>query len=107
MRVSGRIAASTAAGSVKSTKLTARAAAHPLHEPVGAAVDVVGRNDVVAALQQLQHGRDPGEAGGEGEAGGAAFEIGDAALEGHARRVVGSAVFVALVYARAFLRVGR
>ena len=59
------------------------------------------------ASSSVEHGRDRGQPGGEGEAGRAAFEIGDAALEGHAGRVLRARVFVALVDARALLRVGR
>ena len=55
--VSGRIAASTAARSVKSTKSTCetgRALAHPLEQPERAAIDVVGGDDMGAAVEQLE-----------------------------------------------------
>ena len=58
-------------------------------------------------LQHVEHGRARREAGGEGEARRAAFEIRDAALEGHAGRVLRAGVVVALVDAGALLRIGR
>ena len=68
--VSGRIAASTAARSVKSTKLdlqAGRALAHPLEQPERAAIDVVGGDDMGAGVEQFEHGGDRRQARGEGE----------------------------------------
>ena len=49
---------------------------------VGAAVEVAGGDDVVAGLGEVDDGvEDGGGAGGDGEAGGAAFERGDALFE--------------------------
>ena len=92
--VSGRIAASTAARSVRSTKVTSRpgrALAHPLEQPEGAAIEVVGGDDMGAGVEQFEHGGDRRQARGEGEARGAALQVGDRALEGEARRVLAAA----------------
>ena len=97
-------------GSVRSTKLKRWPALRlrtALEQAEGAAVDVVARDDVRAGVEQLEHGRDRGQAGGEREGLRAAFEVGDAALERPARRVVRAAVVEALVHARALLHVGR
>jgi hypothetical protein len=42
-------------------------AAHAFEQAVGAAVHVVAGDDVRAGRQQFEHGRDGGQAGGEGE----------------------------------------
>src|SRR6266581_9222378 len=60
-----------------------------------------------ALLEALEGGRDRGQARGEGECRAASFEIGDAAFECHARRVLGAGVVVALVHSRALLKVSR
>ena len=68
--VSGRIAASTAARSVKSAKLTCRPAERlrtRSQQPEGAAVDVVGGDDMRAGVEQFEHGGDRRQARGEGE----------------------------------------
>src|SRR5262249_44160276 len=56
--------------------------------------------------ETLQRGRDRGKARGKGERRAAAFEIGDAALECHACRVLGAGVIVALVHAGTLLDIG-
>src|SRR5262249_27842325 len=56
-------------------------------------------------VETFQRGRDRGNARGKGEGRATAFEIGDAALECHARRVLGAGVIVALVHAGALLDV--
>src|SRR5829696_6511897 len=84
-----------------------RAAPHALEQPPRAAVEVVGGDDVRAVVERIEQRRGRGEPGAEGEAGLAALEVGDAALEGHAGRVLRARILVALVDARALLRVGR
>jgi hypothetical protein len=65
-----------------------RALAHALEQPVGAAVEIVHAEHVGAAVEEIEYCRRAREAGGEGEGGRAALEIGDAALIGHARRIL-------------------
>ena len=82
-------------------------AQHPLEEPVGAAVGVVGHHHVVAGLQQRHHGPRGGQARRERERRLAALHGGDVALERRARGVVRAPVLVALVNPEAVLHVGR
>ena len=84
-----------------------RALAHPLEQAARAAVEVVDRDDVGAVVEAFERRRNGRKAGREGESRAAAFEIGDAALERHARGVLGARVVVALVHARALLHVSR
>ena len=81
-------------------------AAHPFEQAVGAAVKIVHRDHVAARIEQVQHRRCRGQAGGEGEAGAAAFQVRHAALVGHAGRVLRARVLVTLVLAGALLHVG-
>jgi hypothetical protein len=82
-------------------------AAHALEQAVGAAVHVVAGDDVRAGRQQFEHGGDRRQAGGEGEGRAAAFDVGHAALQRPARRVVRAAVVEALVHAGTLLDKGR
>ena len=84
-----------------------RALAHALEQAARAAVEVIDRDDVRAVVEAFERGRNRRKAGREGEASTAAFEIGDAALERHARGILGAGVVVALVHARALLHVSR
>ena len=84
-----------------------RALAHALEQPARAAVKIVDRHDMGAVVEAFERGRDGGEPGGEGEGRTAAFEIGDAALERHARRILGARIVETLVHARALLDVRR
>ena len=84
-----------------------RAPAHALEQAEAAAVEVVHRDHVVAGVEQLEQRRGRRHARREGEAAGAALEVGDAALVGHARRVLRARVLVALVHAGTRLGVGR
>ena len=84
-----------------------RAAAHAVHQPVGAAIDVVGGDDMRAGVEQFQYVGDRREPRAEGEGGDPAFEVGHRALEGEARRVLAAGVFEPLVYAGALLAIGR
>src|SRR5829696_7089268 len=84
-----------------------RSPPHPLEKAPRAAIEIVRGDDMGAVVERVEHRRGRGEPGAEGEAGRAAFEVGDAALEGHAGRVLRARVFVALVDARTLLRVGR
>ena len=109
-RVFGRIAASIASGSdeIEIADLDAhRALAHPLEQAARAAIEVVDRDDMGALVEAFERRRNRRQAGRKGERGAAAFEIGDAALERHARGILGARVIVALVHARALLHVGR
>ena len=83
------------------------APAHAFEQPIGAAVQVVHRNDVTARVEQIEHRARAAEAGAESIALRPAFQIGDAALVGHARRILRAAVLVALVHARTRLHIGR
>ena len=65
-----------------------RALAHALEQAARAAIEIVDRDDVRAVIEAFERGRDRGQAGREGEGRAAAFEIGDAALERHARRIL-------------------
>ena len=76
-------------------------------ELVDAGSHIVSGDDMRAGVDDLEHGRDRRQARREGERLRAALEVGDAALEGEARRVVRTAVVVALVHAGARLHVGR
>jgi hypothetical protein len=82
-----------------------RALAHPLEQAARAAVEVIDRDDVRAVVEAFERGRNGRKAGREGESHTAAFEIGDAALERHARGILGARVVVALVHARTLLHV--
>ena len=62
-----------------------------------AAVNVVADDHVGVFIEAVEHGRGRSHAGSEGETGAAAFEIGDAALERHARRVLRARIFESLV----------
>ncbi len=75
------------------------------HETVGAAVEVVRGDDVVARTQPPQHGVDGGDARCEGDAVGCALEAGEVGLERGARRVRDAGVLVAEVLARGCLHV--
>src|SRR4029077_18742044 len=84
-----------------------RALAHPLEQTARAAIEVVDRDDMGALVEAFERRRNRREAGRKGERGAAAFEIGDAALERHARGILGARVIIALVHARALLHVSR
>ena len=84
-----------------------RAFANIGEQAVGAAVQIVESDHVIAGIEKLQNRGRSRHPRGEGVAGGAAFEIGDAALEGHAGRILAARIFIALVDARALLDVGR
>src|SRR5690606_29612845 len=75
------------------------APAHALEQAVAAAVDVVHRQHVVAAVEQLEDGGGGRHARGEGEAAAAALHSRHAALPGEAGGIVGTRVFEALVLA--------
>src|SRR5262249_52265157 len=95
-------------GEVDETHVEAgRALAHALQEPERATVDVVGRNDMGAAVEQLEDRADCCETRSEGKAGRTAFQVGHGAFEGEARRVLAAGIFEALVNAGALLAVGR
>src|SRR5204863_5665465 len=64
-------------------------------------------DDMRACIERFQGGADRRHAGGEGKAGVAAFELGEAGFERIARRVARAPVVEALVLAGARLRVGR
>src|SRR3546814_5239606 len=68
------------------------ASAHALEQAVGAAVQVVHGDHVVAAVEQLQRGRGRRHARGECEAAAAALQPGHATLVGEAGGVVGARV---------------
>ena len=78
-----------------------RALAHPFEQPERAAIDVVGGDDVGAAVEQFEHRGDAGEARGEGEAGACRFRGRRCALEGEARGVLAAGILEALVNAGA------
>ena len=79
---------------------------HPLEQPVGAAVGVVGHHHVVAGLQQRHHRARGRQARREREGLPARLDRGDVPFEGGARRVVRAPVLVALVHAQRVLDVG-
>jgi hypothetical protein len=86
---------------------TGRALAHAGEETVCAAIEIVGGEHMRALRQEIEDGGGAGHAGGEGEALRAALEIGDAALIGHARRILRARIFVAFVDAGTLLHVSR
>jgi hypothetical protein len=89
-------------------EIEARAApAHALEQAIAAAVQIIHRDDVAARIEQLEHRARSREAGRERITLPTGFKIGDAALVGHARRILRARILVALVHARAFLHVGR
>ena len=87
--------------------LDAQRRVHLGHDAVGAAVEVVGRDDLIAGFQQAQHAVDGRHAGGEGQAVLAIIQRRQGVLELGAGGVVGARVLVALVVARRALGVGR
>jgi hypothetical protein len=108
-RVLGRIAAASAAASVRSAYVVSIPAdcAHQLKQPPRTAVNVVADYHVRIFFEAAEHGRGSRHAGGESKPRSAAFEIGNASLECHARRVLSAPIFKALVNAGAGLRIGR
>ena len=93
---------------VEESEIESRAAsAHALEQAIGAAVEIVHRDHMAARIEQIEHRARRGEARAERIAARAAFEIGNAALVGHARRILRAAVFVAFVHAGAGLDIGR
>ena len=76
-------------------------------EAVGAAVEVVGADDLVAGLEQLYQAVDGGHAGGEGQAVLPVFQRRHRVLQLGAGGVVGARVLVAFVVAGAALHIGR
>ena len=95
-------------GQVDVAEIQAGAApAHALEQAIAAAVEIVHRDDVAAAVEQVEQGRRGREAGREREPAAAAFEAGDAALVGETGRIVGTRILEALVHARTGLGIGR
>ncbi|MNI46815.1 hypothetical protein D3C73_1012990 [compost metagenome] len=82
------------------------ALAHLVEQAEGAAVQVVARNDVRAGVEQFEHRGNGRQPRGEGKAPGAAFEVGHAAFQRPARRVVRAPVVQAFVHPGALLQVG-
>ncbi len=78
-----------------------------LHQTVGAAIDVLAADDVIAGFEQLERRIEGGEAGAEREAVGGAFQARDIPLQGFAGRVLGPGVFVALMAPEPLLHVRR
>jgi hypothetical protein len=78
-----------------------------LEQPEGAAVGVVGHDDVIAGLQEGGDGVDRGHARRERERRPPALDRGEVGLERAARRVLRPRVLVALVPAQLVLHVGR
>ena len=76
-------------------------------QPVGAAVDVVHADDVVAGLEQVHDRRRRAEPGRVGKPVLGAFQRGEAGLERRPRRVPGARVVVALVHSDVVLGVRR
>ena len=72
---------------------------HALEQAKRAAIDIVARHHMIAGRQQFQHRGDRREARRESKTLRAAFQIGDAALERLAGRVLAAGIFVALVNA--------
>jgi len=64
------------------------APAHLVEQPEAAAVEIRRGDDVRPGVQQLQHRGDRRQATGEGVALRPALQVGHAALEGEARRVL-------------------
>ncbi len=96
---------------MKSAKLTCRPAERLRTRSSSrkrAAIDVVRRDDMRAAVEQFETpcaiAARPER---EGEGGRAAFQVGDGALEGEARRVLAAGIFEPLVHAGALLAIGR
>src|SRR5258708_1182202 len=86
---------------------TAVAFSYFFKDPVTAAVKIVHGDDVRAGIEQLEDSGDRRHAGGEGEAGVAALQLGEAGLQRVARRIARPPVVLALVGGGARLRVGR
>ena len=83
------------------------ALAHPMKQPPAPAVEVVGGDDMRAVIEEFEHGGLGRKAGGEGEAGRAAFEFGQRRLERRARRIARARIFPARVHPRRRLQEGR
>ena len=82
----------------KSNVVAGRALADVLQQAVAAAVQIVHGDDVRAGIEQLEHRGARGHAGGEREAGRAAFQTRHRCLQRVARRVARARVLVALVH---------
>ncbi len=73
---------------------------HLVEEAEGPTVDVVGVDDVVAGVEQVEEGVGGGETGGEGETVLRSLQRRQAVLQRVAGEVVGAGVLVPLVLAR-------
>jgi hypothetical protein len=80
--------------------------AHTVEQPPRAAIEIVHGDDMRAVIEAVERGRDRRKAGREGEGRLPPFEIGDAALERHAGRILGAGIVEALVHPRRLLDVG-
>ena len=102
-RVVGRTAAAQASASSWSTNVTSmpQSANVSCSRSIGAAVQLLGRDDVLALLRQReQRERDRGLPGSDRRSGDAALELGDALLEHEHGRVGRATVDVALASER-------
>ena len=81
-----------------------RLAAYQIEKSSRAAINVIADHHVRIFFEAVEHGRGCRHAGGEGETRATTFEIGDAALERHARRVLTPRVFKTFVDPGAGLR---
>src|SRR5439155_20294802 len=95
-------------GKIDVSKLKIRwTAAHSLDQSECAAIEIVTRNDVRAALEQLKHCSHRGETGCECETACPAFQIGDALFVCEPGGIDRARVIVAVMLARAFLHISR
>jgi hypothetical protein len=81
--------------------------AHSIEKPEGAAVQVIARNNMRAALEQLQHRRHRRQTGREREPARSAFQIGDALFVCQPGGIDRPRVIVAFVFSGAFLHIRR
>ena len=74
---------------------TSATAAHVFQQAVSAAIHIIDRHQVTVLIQQLQHGGDGGQPGGERVAARAVFQVGDRRLQRVAGRVPTAEIFIA------------
>ena len=74
---------------------TSATAANVFQQAVSAAIHIIDRHQMTVLIQQLQHGGDGGQPGGERVAARAVFQVGDRRLQRVAGRVPATGIFIA------------
>ena len=74
---------------------TSATAAYVFQQAVSAAIHIIDRHQVTVLIQQLQHGGDGGQPGGERVAARTVFQVGDRRLQRMAGRIPAAGIFIA------------